>query len=145
MYDSQFVESLTWACVVFSFLLVPLPVAYAQEVITVNQTTPCFLSLNGSNYHELLDQCGADEDWLDWSLLGWEWITGGNLTALVIGSLILAVYLKWGKALYAIAIGIATMPFAFYLFPESFVSFAIIIAFAAIGMLIAYIYVRQTK
>lgn len=135
---------LVWAVIASIGLVAMFPDAYAQTTIDVNQTEPCFLNQTATA-SEVLQNCEPQRDYLEWVISPWEWVTGGWFTGIIIGSLIIGVYAHTGKALYGIVIGVILLPTSFFLFPPSFASFAIIIAFIAIGLLIAYIYVRNTK
>lgn len=135
--------SLLLGVVLFSFVI-GVDEAYAQQTsINVNATTPCFL--NSTAGVNSLANCKADEDWLDWIVAPWDWITGGNFSGMIVALMIIGTYLKFGSAINAVVVGIIFLPISFFVFPVEFVSFAVILAFIAIGMLIAYIYVRQTK
>lgn len=98
--------------------------AFAQETITVNSTQPCFLNLTAGIH--MWENCGADEDYLKFAFLPFEWITGGYFTMIVVSVLILAVYLKYHKVIYAFAIGVVFLPVSFAFFPDEFFGFAII-------------------
>lgn len=127
------------------FFIMPLSgmiPAHAQT-ITVNNTTPCFL-----NYTEpltMLDRCGLGEDYLTFSLLGWEWITGGYFSMVFVSIFIFAVYVKYHKMMYPILIGVMFLPIAWFVFPEVFLSWGIIMAFLGIGIGTWYVFIRQTK
>ena len=123
--------------------LFDIPEANAQVSIPVNQTTPCFLNYTaGSN---MVGNCGFDEDFLQASLLPWEWITGGNFSMLLAGIFVMFTYIKYHKAVYPIMIGVMMLPISFFIFPDAFLSFAIIMAFVTLGILIWYVYIKQTK
>ena len=99
--------------------------AFAQEVITVNSTTPCFLNATAGIH--MWENCGAGEDFVSFALLPFEWITGGYFSMILISVLILAVYIKYHKAIYAVAIGVVFIPISFQFFPEQFWGFIIIL------------------
>jgi len=51
-----------------------IPTSYAQIVIPINQTEPCFLNYTaGIN---MWRNCGYDVDYIDAALLPFEWVTG---------------------------------------------------------------------
>ena len=109
-----------------AFLTVPfLSDAYAQQVITVNSTTPCFLNATAGIH--MWENCGADEDFISFALLPFEWITGGYFSMILISVLILAVYIKYHKAIYAVAIGVVFIPISFQFFPDQFWGFIVIL------------------
>lgn len=117
--------------------------AFAQTTITVNNTTPCFLNYTAGA--DMIGNCGYDEDYIAAALLPWEWITGGNFSMLIAGVFVMFTYIKYHKAVYPILIGTMMLPISFFVFPDSFLSFAVIMAFVTVGILIWYVYVRQTK
>ena len=128
---------------ILAIVLSPIP-AYAQEVvIEVNQTTPCFL--NYSAGIDLWRNCGADEDYLDFALAPWEWITGGWFSMLIVSLLIMVTYIKYHKAAYPIMLGVMFLPVSFFLFPEVFISWAAILMAFAIAIFIWYGFIRQTR
>ncbi len=99
--------------------------AYAQEVIIVNETVPCFL--NDTAGLEMWQNCGASEDFISFALLPFEWITGGYFSTIFVSIIILAVYIKYQKAIYPVAIGVVMIPIAFQFFPGAFWGFVIIL------------------
>lgn len=99
--------------------------AYAQQTIIVNETTPCFL--NATAGLAMWEQCGAADDFISFALLPFEWITGGYFSMILISIIILAVYLKYQKAIYPVAIGVVFIPIAFQFFPGQFWGFIIIL------------------
>ena len=128
-------------------LLVPLFIgtseAFAQTTITVNQTTPCFLNYTAGI--DLWENCGADEDWLTFALLPFEWITGGWFSALFVSLFILMIYLKYHQMIYVIVIGIIFLPISFQYFPAVFLGWAMIMIVLAIAGYIYYMLNRQTN
>ena len=125
------------------FMMGVIPPSFAQEVITVNQTTPCFLNYTAGV--EMWQNCGYDVDFLDAALSPWEWITGGYFSLIFVGIFVMFTYIKYHKIVYPIIIGVMFLPFSFFLFPDTFLSFAFLMTFIGIGILIWYIYIRQTK
>ena len=120
-----------------------LPEASAQEVITVNQTTPCFLNYTAGV--EMWENCGYSDDYLSAALLPWEWITGGNFSMIIVSIFVLFTYIKYHKVVYPIMIGVIFLPISYFAFPDSFLSFSIIMVGVALGILIWYTFVKQTK
>ena len=123
-------------------LLIPSN-AYAQQSIVVNSTTPCFLNYTAS--YRILEDCGANDDYMSWLLLGWEYISGGYFSVIFVSIIIVAVYAKFHQAIYAIFIGIMFLPFSYFAFPAVFLSWAVLMAFVGIGILIWYTIIKQTK
>ena len=130
--------------VLFITAIVPIEDAYAQSItIPVNQTVPCFL--NYSAGVDLWENCGADEDYLDFALMGWQWITGGYFSMILVSVFIAMSYIKYQKAAYPILIGVMFLPVSFVLFPEVFLTWGIILTAFAAGIFIWYAFIRQTK
>ena len=113
------------------------------QIITVNQTTPCFL--NQTAGIDIWTNCGYDKDWLAAILLPWEWISGGYFSMVLVSVVIGMSYLKYNKAIYPIVIGFTFLPVAWFAFPTVFLAWAVIMTGVAIGILIWYAFVRQTK
>ena len=89
--------------------------------------------------------CGMGEDFLQASLLGWEWITGGYFSMIIVSVFVMFSYMKYHKAVYPLLIGIMFLPISFWIFPDVFMTFAFIMVIALIAILIWYIYIKQTK
>jgi len=124
--------------------IIGLPEVSAQtEIITVNQTTPCFMNYTAGV--DMWENCGYGDDYLSAALLPWEWITGGNFSMLIVSIFITFTYIKYHKAVYPIMIGVMFLPISFFVFPDTFLSWSIIMAFVVIGILIWYVYIKQTK
>jgi len=116
----------------------------AFQVIQVNETVPCFL--NFTDTQNMWLNCGATDDYLSFVTLPWEWITGGNFSMVLASVFVLFSYIKYHKIVYPILVGTLFLPIAFFVFPEVFLSWAIIMAFGGgITVLIFYIMTRQTK
>ena len=113
------------------------------QIIVVNQTTPCFL--NETAGIQLWRNCGADEDYIQWALQPWEWITGGYFSLAIVSIIIIITYLKYHKMAYPLLIGIMFLPFSYFLFPAVFLSWAFILGFMGAFMLLYYAFTRQTK
>lgn len=120
-----------------------IPTAFGQQIIPVNQTEPCFLNQTAT-WH-VLENCNAAEDPMKWALSGWEWVSGGYFTMMLVSILIISVYAKYKEVIYVIYIGLVYLPFAYFVFPVQFVSWAIIMAFIGVGTLLWYAMVRQAE
>jgi len=124
------------------FLIGGATPAFAQTII-VNETTPCFL-----NYTAGIDMwrnCGADEDWVAMAILPFEWITGGFFSLILASLIILGVYLKYHKVIYAFGVGVVFLPIAFQFFPDQFMSFAAIAAFLGLTAAVLYMIRDQIR
>lgn len=117
--------------------------AYGQ-VININATEPCFLKYN-ETIVELWEGCGIKEDFLETLVLPWEWITGGYLSAIIIAMIIFLVWITYRNALYPMMAGILYMPFAYMLFPETFIIQAFLLVGLFVGIMLWMVMFRQTK
>lgn len=113
------------------------------EEIIVEDTKPCFLQTNTTYY--MLKGCGLDKDFLTFSFMGFEWITGGNFTIVITSVFILFTYLKYQNASYPIIIGLVMLPMTYNFFPVEFLSFAFVMLALVLSILGWHIFVRQTK
>lgn len=129
--------------IMFLIPISTIPNAQAQVVVDINQTQPCFL--NYSAGLDLWENCGIRDDYLTFALLPWEWITGGNFSMVLVSLLVLISYIKYHKAIYPLVIGVMFLPITFFVFPDSFLTFSLLMTGATFGILGWYIYVRQTK
>ena len=120
-----------------------VPVAHAQTSITVPESTPCFMNYTaGAN---MWDQCNFEDDFLNSALLPWEWITGGHFSLILVSIFILFTYIKYHNVLYPMLIGIMFLPISFFVFPDEFVMFGVLVVAMSFGLLIYYIITKQTK
>jgi len=117
--------------------------AVSLQVIQVNQTAPCFMNFTAGS--DIWENCGMGEDYLESVLLGWEWVTGGYFSMIMVSLFVMISYVKYHKAIYPIIIGILFMPVSYFLFPDIFLTVAIIMAAITIGILVFYAFTRQTK
>jgi len=115
----------------------------ALQIIQVNQTTPCFLNTTAGA--DMWRNCGITTDYLQTVLLPWEWITGGYFSFILVSIFVGITYIKYHKIVYPILVGVIFLPLSYFVFPEQFLSFAILFAFIGAGLLVAYIFLRQTK
>ena len=113
------------------------------QIIQVNQTTPCFFNTTAGA--DMWRNCGITTDYLQTVLLPWEWITGGYFSFFLVSIFVGITYIKYHKIVYPILVGVIFLPISFFVFPEQFLSFAILFAFIGGGLLVAYIFLRQTK
>lgn len=127
-----------------SLLIIPsVNLSYAQTTIEVPTTTPCFLNFNST--HQMWDRCNAEEDFLDFALIGWEYGTGGYFSMMIVGMFVLITYIKYHNPLYPMMVGTMFLPVSYLLFPDVFITFALIMVIAVVGIFIWYAFVKQTK
>jgi len=110
------------------------PLAHAQS-IQVNQTTPCFLNYTAGV--QMWENCGMADDYLKGALLGFEWVTGGYFSLILVGLLIVISYIKYHKAIYPIIMGVIAIPLAILLVPNQWILFSVI--GMAIGLFAGFI------
>lgn len=125
------------------FLLGFVGPAYAQTTIQVPHTDPCFMNFTAGV--QMWRNCGIDKDYLKTALLPWEYVTGGNFTLIFVSLVILATYIKYQKTIYPLLIGTFFIPLSVFMFPASWVNWAIILGGLSIGIMIWDAFIRQTK
>ena len=113
------------------------------QTVTINQTEPCFFNMTAGP--RVWENCGVGEDYLDAFLLGWEWVTGGYFSLIIVSIIVLMSYIKYHKVVYPIVVGIVFLPVSFFVFPEVFLAFALLMTGVAFGILIWYAFIKQTK
>lgn len=113
------------------------------QIININATTPCFL--NFTEPELMWENCGAPDDFLQFVLLPWEWITGGYFSMILVSVFVAFTYIKYHKAIYPIMVGIAFLPTSFFLFPDQFMNMAFIIVGIIAGIFVIHMLTRQTK
>ena len=133
--------NLKWFLLLAPFLISTIEPAFAQTII-VNGTEPCFL--NQTAGLEIWENCGANDDFLTFMMLPFEWITGGYFSMLVVSLIILMIYLKYHQMVYCIVIGIIFLPISFQFFPAVFLGWAMVLVVLAVAGYIIYMLKRQT-
>jgi hypothetical protein len=136
---------ITWYVIaaIASLSVLGVDQVYAQQVIEVGETTPCFLDYNATG--NMWENCGAQDDFLSFALLPWEWITGGFFSMIIVSLFIIISYVKYHNVMYPILIGVMFLPISYFVFPESFISWALILAGVGLALTVAYIFIKQTK
>lgn len=114
-----------------------------QVNVVVNSTQPCFM--NYSAGADLWKNCGMGSDYMQAAMLPWQWVTGGNFSMVLVSVFVIMSYLKYQKVVYPMIVGLFFLPVAWFLFPTQFLSWAIVMAGAALGLLCTYIYISQTN
>jgi hypothetical protein len=112
------------------------------QVITVNNTTPCFLNYAVNNTFQA---CGMQKDFLQASLISWQWVTGGNFSMILAALLCGFTYIKYHKVIYPMIIGISMLPISYFVFPQSFLNYAFIMMGVGVGILIWYVFISQSN
>ena len=117
--------------------------ASAQIPINVNTTSICFF--NYSAGWRVWQQCGLDVDYIEFSLLPWEWISGGYFSLILVSVIALFTYIKYQKVAYPILVGMLLLPVSYFLFPDIFLIISFIMAGLGMAALVWYAFLRQTK
>ncbi|MCH7560094.1 MAG: hypothetical protein IIC67_01780 [Thaumarchaeota archaeon] len=135
----------TLLIILFIIALSPFLISnvYAQVTINVTETLPCFLNYTAGP--QMWNNCGFADDPIAAALLPFEWVTGGIFGMIIITVLIIASYIKYHTIIYPVILGIMFLPTSYFLFPDIFLSYAIILAAIGIAGLIYTILVIRTK
>ena len=126
-------------------LIIPFLIgeANAQTIINVSSSDPCFLNYTAGA--QMWHNCGFDTDFMKAVLLPWEYITGGLFSLFVVIILIIITYVKYHTIIYPITIGIVMLPISWFLFPDLFIIYGIIMAGIGIAAVIWSIVVQRTN
>ena len=120
--------------------------AYAQNTVTIigdEDLTPCFLDMDAGA--SMWENCGADEDYLDFALMPFEYITGGYFSMIIVTIFIIMAYIKYHNVLYPILIGLLFIPISYTFFPEVFLTYALILVAIAFTGLFARMVIWRTR
>ena len=120
--------------------------AYAQNTVTITgdeDLTPCFLDMDAG--FEMWENCGADDDYLDFALMPFEYITGGYFSMIIVTIFIIMAYIKYHNVLYPILIGLLFIPISYTFFPEVFLTYALILVAIAFTGLFARMVIWRTR
>ena len=120
--------------------------AYAQNTVTItgdDELTPCFLDMDAG--FEMWENCGADDDYLDFALMPFEYITGGYFSMTIVTIFIIMAYIKYHNVLYPILVGLLFIPISYTFFPEVFLTYALTLVAVAFAGLLAKMIVWRTR
>ena len=120
--------------------------AYAQSTVTIigdQNLEPCFMNMTAGA--EMWKNCGASDDYLDFALAPFEYITGGYFSMILVTIFIIMSYIKYHTVLYPMLIGLLFLPVSFTLFPDTFLTYAITLFVVGTGGLLAWILIWRTK
>ena len=124
--------------ILFAVSIISSPIifdqAYAQTVVDVGDTEPCFMNYTAGA--SMWKNCNFQGDPVGAAMLGFEWVTGGLFSMIVVALIVIMVYIKYHQILYPIAIGIIMLPTSYFLFPNMFLSYAFIMAGIGIAVTI---------
>tara|TARA_B110000881_G_C18252620_1_gene354041 strand:+ start:137 stop:442 length:306 start_codon:yes stop_codon:yes gene_type:complete len=94
---------------------------------------------------QMWKNCGASDDYLDFALAPFEYITGGYFSMILVTIFIIMSYIKYHTVLYPMLIGLLFLPVSFTLFPDTFLTYAITLFVVGTGGLLAWILIWRTK
>ena len=120
--------------------------AYAQSTVTIigdESTQPCFLNMTAGA--SMWSNCGADDDFLDFALLPFEYITGGYFSMIIVTIFVIMAYIKYHNVLYPILIGLLFLPISYTFFPDTFLVYAVTLVAVAFTGLIATMVIWRTR
>ena len=121
--------------------------AYAQSTVTIigddPNLQPCFMNMTAGA--QMWKNCGASDDYLDFALAPFEYITGGYFSMILVTIFIIMSYIKYHTVLYPMLIGLLFLPVSFTLFPDTFLTYAITLFVVGTGGLLAWILIWRTK
>ena len=119
---------------------------YAQSTVTITgdeSLQPCFMNMTAGA--SMWDNCGADEDYLDFALMPFEYITGGYFSMILVTIFIIMSYIKYHNVLYPILIGLLFLPISYTFFPDTFLVYAVTLVAVAFTGLIATMVIWRTR
>ena len=121
--------------------------AYAQSntvtIIGDESLTPCFMNMTAGA--DMWKNCNASDDYLDFALAPFEYITGGYFSMILVTIFIIMSYIKYHTVLYPMLIGLLFLPVSYTLFPDTFLIYAITLFVVGTGGLLAWILIWRTK
>jgi len=120
--------------------------AYAQSTVTITgdeSLQPCFMNMTAGA--QLWDNCGANEDYLDFALMPFEYITGGYFSMIIVTIFIIMSYIKYHNVLYPMLIGLLFLPISYTFFPDVFLVYAISLFAVGGGSALVYVVLWRTR
>ena len=120
--------------------------AYAQSTVTITgdeSLQPCFMNMTAGA--QLWDNCGANEDYLDFALMPFEYITGGYFSMILVTIFVIMSYVKYHNVLYPMLIGLLFLPISYTFFPDVFLVYAISLFAVGGGSALVYVVLWRTR
>ena len=120
--------------------------AYAQNTVTIigdESLEPCFMNMTAGA--QMWKNCNADEDYLDFALAPFEYITGGYFSMIIVTIFIIMSYIHYHIVLYPILIGLLFLPISYTFFPDTFLVYAVTLISVAFTGLIATMIIWRTR
>ena len=113
---------------------------YAQSqtvVITGDENLqPCFMNMTAGA--QMWKNCGASDDYLDFALAPFEYITGGYFSMILVTIFIIMSYIKYHTVLYPMLIGLLFLPISYTFFPDTFLVYALALLAVGVGGSLTY-------
>ena len=119
---------------------------YAQNTVTVigdENLQPCFMNMTAGA--EMWKNCGANEDYLDFALMPFEYITGGYFSMILVTIFVIMSYVKYHNVLYPMLIGLLFLPISYTFFPDVFLVYAISLFAVGGGSALVYVVLWRTR
>lgn len=120
--------------------------AYAQSTVTIigdESTQPCFLNMTAGA--SMWSNCGADDDFLDFALMPFEYITGGYFSMIIVTIFVIMAYIKYHNVLYPMLIGLMFLPISYTFFPDVFLVYAVALFAVGGGSALVYVILWRTR
>ena len=120
--------------------------AYAQNTVAIigdESLEPCFMNMTAGA--QMWKNCNADEDYLDFALAPFEYITGGYFSMIIVTIFVIMSYIQYHTVVYPILIGIMFIPISYTFFPDVFVNYALILVSVAFTGLVAKMIIWRTR
>ena len=120
--------------------------AYAQNTVTIigdESLEPCFMNMTAGA--QMWKNCNANEDYLDFALAPFEYITGGYFSMIIVTIFVIMSYVKYHTVVYPILIGVMFIPISYTFFPDVFVNYALIMVSIAFTGMIAKMIIWRTR
>ena len=114
--------------------------AYAQSTVTIvgdENLQPCFMNMTAGA--QMWDNCGANEDYLDFALMPFEYITGGYFSMILVTIFVIMSYIKYQTVLYPMLIGLLFLPISYTFFPDVFLTYALALFAVGVGGTLTYL------
>ena len=119
---------------------------YAQSTVTITgdeSLQPCFMNMTAGA--QLWDNCGANEDYLDFALMPFEYITGGYFSMIIVTIFVIMAYIKYHNVLYPMLIGLMFLPISYTFFPDVFLVYAVALFAVGGGSALVYVVLWRTR
>ena len=120
--------------------------AYAQNTVSIigdESLEPCFMNMTAGS--QMWKNCNASDDYLDFALAPFEYITGGYFSMILVTIFVIMSYIKYHTVLYPMLIGLLFLPISYTFFPDTFLVYAVTLVSVAFIGLIATMIIWRTR